>query len=85
MVIADLEYAVPARGIRFYPYQSTLALTCLRVEVYGTYITKSMCTNTGLKPDLVRTCVGDRKCGKNAECLPDQAAKSEGRILILVT
>lgn len=68
VVESELEFAVPAKGIRFLPYNS-VTFTCMRVEVYGVYMTKQMCTHTGLKPDLVRNCVGSRDCGKNAKCV----------------
>ncbi|XP_065057342.1 uncharacterized protein LOC135685354 [Rhopilema esculentum] len=75
-VESSLEYAVPARAIRFYPFNHRL-LTCVRVEIYGSYLTRAMCANTGVKPMTMKRCVGDRNCGENAECSKHESATDE--------
>jgi len=68
VVESELEYVVPARAVRIYPYND-ISYTCMRVEAYGAYITKPMCTHAGIKPTLRRNCIGSRDCGKNSECV----------------
>ena len=67
VVTHTLSHAVPAKSIRFYPWLFD-GFPCMRVEVYGIYMTDGMCEHVGLKPDLQRTCIGNRKCEPNAEC-----------------
>ena len=81
IVESELEYVVPARAVRIFPYNS-ISYTCLRLEVYGVYITKQMCTHAGMKPVLVRSCVGSRKCGKNAECVRTTDIQGISRLII---
>ena len=68
VVESELEYVVPARAVRIYPYNH-ISFTCMRVEAYGAYITKPMCTHAGIKPTLIRNCIGSRDCGRNSECV----------------
>eukprot|EP00794_Sanderia_malayensis_P000324 gene324-956_t len=76
VVMVTLPNAVPVRGIRIFLFHRYLSMTCVRVEFYGHYMTKGMCSHASFKPDFVRTCTGDGKCGPNAECQPIEGSKT---------
>ena len=61
-------FAAPARGIRIYPMEWENWI-CLRVELYGFYLSSEMCASSGPAPATNYPCVGDRNCGQNAECV----------------
>lgn len=66
-----LEYAVPARAIRFYPMKYKQS-GCLRVEIYGYYIPKGICPDMQNKVKR-QTCKGNKKCpNENASCQLDK-------------
>lgn len=72
-----LHYAIVARAIRFYPFKFDLR-SCLRIELYGYYITPEICPQMDTKVRN-KTCFGDGDCRyKNAECaLNEGLNKSE--------
>ena len=62
-----LEYAVPARAIRFYPMKFKQS-GCLRVEIYGYYLPKGICPDMQNKVRR-ETCKGVKKCpNENSSC-----------------
>ena len=67
-------FAAPARGIRIYPWHWKNWI-CLRLELYGFYLSSEMCTSSGPSPALSKQCVGDRNCGQNAGCVREQPAR----------
>lgn len=70
VIIHTLEFAAPARGIRIYPWKWKNWI-CLRMELYGFYLSSEMCASSGNFPKTSKTCVGDKNCGQNAGCVKE--------------
>lgn len=65
--MTELPFAVPVRAIRVYP-QESVNWICLRLELYGVYLSGSVCDSSGPELPLTKLCTGDRNCGANADC-----------------
>lgn len=76
IVVTELPFAVPVRAIRIYP-QESFNWVCLRLELYGVYLSSSVCDSSGPELPTTKPCAGDRDCGSNADC---QKANSNGGI-----
>lgn len=66
----DFEFAAPARGVRIYPWD-WYNWICLRMELYGFYLSREICASSGTLPQTNKLCVGDRNCGQNAGCVKE--------------
>ncbi|KXJ23721.1 uncharacterized protein LOC110249945 [Exaiptasia diaphana] len=67
IVTTELPYAVPVRAVRIYP-QEYYSWVCLRAELYGMYLSSASCASAGPELPTTKPCMGDRDCGKNADC-----------------
>ena len=65
----ELPVAVLAKKILIFPHDWENWI-CMRVELYGVYMTDSMCAAAGLEMPTIKECQGDRNCSVNADCKP---------------
>ncbi|XP_048577652.1 uncharacterized protein LOC5509903 isoform X2 [Nematostella vectensis] len=72
----ELPFAAPVRAIRIYP-ETWNYWPCLRIELYGIYLSESACAASGLELPTRKPCIGDRNCGSNAACHPNQSGRIE--------
>lgn len=67
-------FAAMVRGIRIYPWDWRNWI-CLRLELYGFYLSSEMCTSSGRAEITSKPCVGDQNCGQNAKCKLPRASR----------
>lgn len=65
----ELPFAVLAKKIFIFPYDWKNWI-CMRIELYGVYMTDNMCASAGQEAPLTKECQGDRNCSLNADCKP---------------
>ena len=69
IVEQELPFAVLAKKIQIFPHDWENWI-CMRVELYGVYMTDNMCAAAGQETPTTKECQGDRNCSLNADCKP---------------